>query len=436
MTPPVIGLIGIVILLILILLRVPIAYSMLIVGFTGFALLVKPDAAFSMVATEIFSNFSSYTLSVIPMFVWMGFIAYYSGVGTNLYALVYRFMGRLPGGLAIATQGACAIFGAICGSNTATAATMGAIALPEMKKYGYDDSLSTASVAAAGALGVLIPPSVIFIIYGVSTEQSIGKLFISGIIPGILLMLFYMATIYILVKRNPSLVAATDKPAKVQKRSILNSGLPEILLTFLISLGGLFAGYFTPTEAGAVGAGSILLITLLRRQLTWEGFKNSLRDTTRTSGMIMLLVAGAMVFGRFMAVSRLPFEMANWASNLNLPPVLIMIVVLIIYMILGCFIDALALILLTVPIFYPVVVDVLGYDPIWFGVIIVMVVAAGVITPPVGMNVFIIKGVAKDVPLETIFKGVWPFLLALMACIAVLIIFPQLATFLPNLVSG
>ena len=272
MTPPVIGLIGIVILLILILLRVPIAYSMLIVGFTGFALLVKPDAAFSMVATEIFSNFSSYTLSVIPMFVWMGLL-HIIRVGTNLYALVYRFMGRLPGGLAIATQGACAIFGAICGSNTATAATMGAIALPEMKKYGYDDSLSTASVAAAGALGVLIPPSVIFIIYGVSTEQSIGKLFISGIIPGILLILFYMATIYILVKRNPSLVAATDKPAKVQKRSILNSGLPEILLTFLISLGGLFAGYFTPTEAGAVGAGSILLITLLRRQLTWEGFK-------------------------------------------------------------------------------------------------------------------------------------------------------------------
>lgn len=435
MTPPVIGIIGVIVLLILILLRVPIAYSMLIVGFTGFAILVKPDAAFSMVATEIFSNFSSYTLSVIPMFVWMGFIAYYSGVGSNLYSLAYRFMGRLPGGLAIATQGACAVFGAICGSNTATAATMGAIALPEMKKYGYDDSLSTASVAAAGALGVLIPPSVIFIIYGVATEQSIGKLFISGIIPGILLMLFYMATIYILVKRNPSLAPVGQKE-EVQHNSILKSGLPEILLTFMISLGGLFAGYFTPTEAGAVGAGSILVITLLRRQLTWEGFKNSLKDTTRTSGMIMLLVAGAMVFGRFMAVSRLPFAMANWASNLNLPPVLILVVVLIIYVILGCFIDALALILLTVPIFYPVVVDVLGYDPIWFGVIIVMVVAAGVITPPVGMNVFIIKGVAKDVPLETIFKGVWPFLLALVACIAVLIIFPQLATFLPNLVSG
>jgi len=435
MTPPVIGIIGVAVLLILILLRVPIAYSMLIVGFTGFALLVRPEAAFSMVATEIFSNFSSYTLSVIPMFVWMGFIAYYSGVGTNLYSLVYRLIGRLPGGLAIATQGACAIFGAICGSNTATAATMGAIALPEMKKYGYDDSLSTASVAAAGALGVLIPPSVIFIIYGVATEQSIGKLFISGIIPGVLLMLFYMVTIYILVKRNPSLAPIGQKE-EVRHNSIFKSGLPEILLTFLISLGGLFAGYFTPTEAGAVGAGSILVITLLRKQLNWEGFKKSLRDTTRTSGMIMLLVTGAMVFGRFMAVSRLPFEMAKWASNLNLPPILIMVVILIIYVILGCFIDALALILLTVPIFYPVVVDVLGYDPIWFGVIIVMVVAAGVITPPVGMNVFIIKGVAKDVPLETIFKGVWPFLLALIACIAVLIAFPQLITFLPDLVSG
>jgi len=435
MTPPVAGIIGVIVLLVLILFKVPIAYAMLIVGFAGFALLVSPEAAFSMVATEIFSNFSSYTLSVIPMFVWMGFIAYYSGVGSNLYALAYRIMGRLPGGLAIATQGACAIFGAICGSNTATAATMGAIAIPEMKKYGYDDSLSTASVAAAGALGVLIPPSVIFIIYGVATEQSIGKLFISGIIPGILLMLFYMVTIFILVKRNPSLAPIGGKE-EAAKKSLLNSGLPEILLTFFISLGGLFAGYFTPTEAGAIGAGSILLITLLRRQLTWEGLKNSLRDTTRTSGMIMLLVAGAMVFGRFMAVSRLPFEMARWASGLNLPPVLIMAVILIIYMILGCFIDALAMILLTVPIFYPVVVDVLGFDPIWFGVIIVMVVAAGVITPPVGMNVFIIKGVARDVPLETIFRGVWPFLLALIACIAVLIAFPQLATFLPNLVSG
>ena len=435
MSAEIVGVIGIVVLRLLIVLRLPIAYSMRLVGFLGVSLVVSPAAALNMVSTELFSNFSSYTLCVIPMFVWMGFIAYYSGVGTGLYTLVYRLIGHRPGGLAIATQGACAIFGAICGSNTATAATMGAIALPEMRKYKYDDSLSTASVAAAGALGILIPPSVIFIVYGAATEQSIGKLFISGIIPGILLMVLYMLTIFILVKINPEIAPAGQKFTFKEKIQALKGGLFEIIITFIISIGGLFAGYFSATEAGAIGAGSILLITLLRRQLKWDGFIKSLKDTTRTSAMIMLLVAGAMVFGRFIAVSRLPFEMANWAANLNLPPFMIMAVILIIYLILGCFIDALALVLLTVPIFYPVVVEVLGYNPIWFGVIVVLVVAMGVITPPVGMNVFIIKGVAKDVPLETIFKGVWPFVIAIFVCIALLIIFPQLATFLPGLIS-
>lgn len=435
MTVEIVGIIGILLLLALIALRIPIAYSMLLVGFLGFSYLVSPQAALNMVTTELFSNFSSYTLSVIPMFVWMGFIAYYSGVGTGLYTLIYRLIGYRPGGLAIATQGACAIFGAICGSNTATAATMGAIALPEMRKYKYDDSLSTASVAAAGALGILIPPSVIFIVYGAATEQSIGKLFISGIIPGILLMVLYILTIFILVKINPEIAPAGQKFTFKEKVQALKGGLFEIIITFIISLGGLFAGYFSATEAGAIGAGSILLITLLRGQLKWDGFIKSLKDTTRTSAMIMLLVAGAMVFGRFIAVSRLPFEMANWAANLNLPPFMIMAVILIIYLILGCFIDALALVLLTVPIFYPVVTDVLGYNPIWFGVITVLVVAMGVITPPVGMNVFIIKGVVKDVPLETIFKGVWPFIIAIFACIALLIIFPQIATFLPNMLK-
>lgn len=435
MTVEIVGIIGILLLLALIALRIPIAYSMLLVGFLGFSYLVSPQAALNMVTTELFSNFSSYTLSVIPMFVWMGFIAYYSGVGTGLYTLIYRLIGYRPGGLAIATQGACAIFGAICGSNTATAATMGAIALPEMRKYKYDDSLSTASVAAAGALGILIPPSVIFIVYGAATEQSIGKLFISGIIPGILLMVLYILTIFILVKINPGIAPAGQKFTFKEKVQALKGGLFEIIITFIISLGGLFAGYFSATEAGAIGAGSILFITLLRRQLKWDGFIKSLKDTTRTSAMIMLLVAGAMVFGRFVAVSRLPFEMANWAANLNLPPFMIMAVILIIYLILGCFIDALALVLLTVPIFYPVVTDVLGYNPIWFGVITVLVVAMGVITPPVGMNVFIIKGVVKDVPLETIFKGVWPFIIAIFACIALLIIFPQIATFLPNMLK-
>jgi tripartite ATP-independent transporter DctM subunit len=433
MSQPLVGIIGILVFLVLLCFKMPIAYAMAIVGTLGFSYLVSPTAAFSMVATELYSTFSSYSLSVIPMFVWMGFLAYYSGIGTRLYQFTYKLVGHRPGGLAIATQAACAIFGAICGSNTATAATMGAIALPEMRKYRYNDSLSTASVAAGGALGVLIPPSVIFIVYGVSTEQSIGRLFVAGILPGILLMLLYMVTIKFLVSKNHNLAPAGPKATVSEKISALRDGVWEVVVIFCISLGGLFAGRFTPTEAGAIGCASILLVTLIKKRLSLEGFRKSLMDTTRTTAMIMLMVAGAIIFGRFMAVSRLPFELANLASNLELPPFMVMGFILLIYFLLGCFIDALALILLTIPIFYPVVVNVLGYDPIWFGVIVVMVVAMGVITPPVGMNVFIIKGVAGDVALEDIFRGVWPFLLALLVCLVILIAFPQLVTFLPDI---
>ena len=435
MSPEIIGLLGIVLFLVLIALKIPISFAMIFVGILGFSILVNPSAAFSMATVELYANFSSYSLSVIPMFIWMGFIAYYSGVGGSLYNFSYKMIGHKPGGLAIATQAACAMFGAICGSNTATAATMGAIALPEMRKYKYDSSLSSASIAAGGALGVLIPPSVIFIIYGISSEQSIGKLFLAGIIPGILLMLLYMITIYILVKRNPGLGPAGPKFGWKERIASLKDGLLEIIIVFLISIGGLFAGWFTPTEAGAVGACSILVITLIRKRISWDGFKNSLNDTVRTTAMIMLMVAGAIIFGRFIAVSRLPFALANWAANLALPPFGVITAILLIYLVLGCFIDALALILLTIPIFFPVAVQVLGYDPIWFGVIIVMVVAMGVITPPVGMNVYIIKGVAKDIPTETIFKGVWPFIIAICVCLAILIAFPQIVTFLPNLIA-
>lgn len=435
MSPELIGLIGVILFLLLIFLKIPIAYSMMAIGLVGFGLIVDFKAAFSMIATDVFGTFSSYSLSVIPMFVWMGFIAYYSSVGSNLYQFAYRLVGHRKGGLAIATQLACAIFGAICGSNTATAATMGAIALPEMRKYKYDDSLSSASVAAGGALGILIPPSVIFIVYGIQTEQSIGKLFLSGIFPGILLMLLYMLAIYLVVLKNPALGPASRKFTWKERFSSLQNGLIEVIFTFAVSLGGLFAGWFTPTEAGAVGTASILFITIVRKQLNWKGFKDSLLATIRTTAMIMLIVGGAVAFGRFIAVSRLPFAMATWASSLALPAVVVLGIILVIYLILGCVIDALAMILLTIPIFYPVVVGVLGYDPIWFGVIIVMVVALGVITPPVGMNVFIIKGVVKDLPVETIFKGVWPFVIALFVCIGLLILFPAIATFLPSIIK-
>jgi len=435
MNPLTIGLIGILTFLALLALRMPIATAMALVGFAGFSYMVSPSVAFNMVAKEVYSNFSSYSLSVIPMFVWMGFLAYYSGIGTRLYVFAYKLIGHYPGGLAIATQAACAVFGAICGSNTATAATMGAIALPEMKKYKYDTSMATASVAAGGVLGVLIPPSVIFIVYGMATEQSVGRLFIAGILPGILLMLLYMAAIYVLTSRNNALGPAGPKASWGERVESLRGGLGEVLIVFSISIGGLFAGWFTPTEAGAVGAAGVLAVSLLERSLNWEGFKKSLLDTTRTTAMIMFMVAGAVIFGRFMAISRVPFELANWAGALPLPPSAIMGIIMFIYLVLGCFIDALALVLLTIPIFYPVAVTTLGYDPIWFGVIIVLVVAMGVITPPVGMNVYIIKGIIPEVPLEVIFKGIWPFLIAIIICIAILMAIPQIATFLPGLIS-
>lgn len=436
MSPLAVGLIGILCFFLLIILRMPIAFAMALVGFVGFSYITSTSAAMTMVVREIYSSFSSYSLSVIAMFCWMGFLAYYSGIGTRLYTFAYKLIGHWRGGLAIATQFACGAFGAICGSNTATAATMGAIALPEMRKYKYDNSLATASVGSGGVLGVLIPPSVIFIVYGMATEQSIGRLFIAGILPGILLMALYQLTIMVLTRMNPALAPAGPRFSWKERLDSLKGGLGEVLVVFAISMGGLFAGWFTATEAGAVGAAGVLLVALIGRAINWDGFKNSLYDTTRTTAMIMLLIAGSVIFGRFMAVSRIPFELASWTASLDLPAFMVMAVILFIYLILGCFIDALAMILLTIPIFYPIAVDTLGYDPIWFGVIIVLVVAMGVITPPVGMNIYILKGVVPDIPLETMFKGVWPFLLAIIVCLVLIMIFPQIALFLPNLIAG
>jgi len=433
MSPFTIGVIGVVAFFVLLLFKNPVSFAMAIVGFLGFSALTSVSSALHMVTTELYNNFASYSLSVIPMFVWMGYLAYHSGIGTDLYNFAYKMIGHWPGGLAVATQLACGIFGAICGSNTATAATMGAIALPEMRKYKYDDSLSTSSIAAGGVLGMLIPPSVIFIVYGTATEQSIGKLFISGIIPGIMLMILFIAIILYKCTKNPALGPQGPKAGWKERVGALRKGLWETLAIFAISMGGLVLGWFTPTEAGAVGVGGVLLVSVLRKRMTWKKLISSLRDTTRTSAMIMLIIAGAMMFGRFMAISRLPFELANWTESLSLPPFAVMWIIVLIYLVLGTAIDGLAMILLTIPIFYPVVVDSLGYDPIWFGVIVVLVVALAEASPPVGMNVFIIKGIAKDISIETIFRGMWPFLICVLALITILIAFPSIATFLPDL---
>ncbi len=432
MTPTVIGMIGIAALFILIFIRMPVGFLMALIGFFGFAAIVSWDAALNLLAKDIFSVFGSYNLTVIPLFVLMGQIAFHSGISTRLFDTAYKFIGHLPGGLAIATIGACAAFSAICGSTNATAATMAAATLPEMKRYNYKPELATGVVAAGGSLGILIPPSVIFIIYGILTEQSIGKLFIAGILPGILLTILFILAILIWTTLRPDLGPKGPKsPWKEKIKSL--SGVMETLVIFIMVMGGLFGGIFTPTEAGGIGAFLTLMVAAVRRTIDWKGFVQALFETTRISCMIMVIVAGATVFGHFLAVSRIPYDIASWVASFDLPHALIMSFIILVYLIGGCFIDSLALIMLTIPIFYPVVVN-FGYDPIWFGVMIVLITQIGVITPPVGINVYVVSGVARDVPLNVIFKGVVPLLIAMIIATFLLIPFPQIALFLPGLI--
>ncbi|MEW5921117.1 MAG: TRAP transporter large permease [Bacillota bacterium] len=435
MTPIHVGLLSILVVLLFLFLRMPVAYVMLVVGMTGYSYLTNPKAMLSISSQTMYNTFASYSLIVVPLFVWMGYIAYYSGISSRIYDATYKVMGSLKAGLALATIGACTAFGAICGSTTATAATMSAVALPEMKRYDYDRSLSTATIAAAAILGVMIPPSVIFILYGIATGESINRLFAAGIFPGFVLMGLFMLVTYLKTMLNPALAPPGPKVSWKDKIIAVLGGGVEVIIIFVAVMGGLFFGLFTPTEAGGVGVFATMVVALVKRQLNWRGFVNSLNDSVRISSMIMFLVAAAAIYGRFLAITGLPGGLAAWAVELPLPPVAILVVILIIYLILGCFIDALALILLTIPIFYPVAMR-LGFDPIWFGVIIVLALGMGVITPPVGANVYVVAGVDRETPVMTIFKGVWPFLFAIFACIAILTIFPQIALYLPNLFFG
>ncbi len=431
MSPTLVGIIGLTALFLLIFSRMPVGFVMALVGFAGFGYVVSFDAAMNLIAKDIFDVFGSYNLTVIPLFILMGQIAFHAGISSRLFNVAYKFIGHWPGGMAIATIGACTGFSAICGSTNATAATMAAVTLPEMRKYHYKDSLATGVVAAGGSLGILIPPSVIFIIYGIMTEQSIGKLFMAGILPGLLLTSLFVLSIIIWTYFRPDLAPRGPKATLKEKLASL-SGLVETILLFILVMGGLFLGFFTPTEAGAVGAFGALIIAFLRRNISFSGFIQSLFETARISCMILVIVAGATIFGHFLAITRIPFDIANWVAGFNLPSPVIMGMIILVYLIGGCFIDALALIMLTVPIFYPVV-NSLGYNPMWFGVIIVLVTQIGVVTPPVGVNVYVVSGVTRDVPLHVIFKGVLPLLLALIVGTIIMIPFPQIALFLPSL---
>jgi len=428
-----IGLLGLILLFVLIFFRMPVGFAMIITGVAGFSAIVNPDAAFSMMTNNLVDIFGSYSLTVIPLFILMGQVAFHAGISSRLFKAAYKWIGHWPGGMAIASIGACAGFSAICGSTNATAATMAAVTIPEMKKYNYSDAISTGVVAAAGSLGILIPPSVIFIIYGILTEQSIGELFMAGVLPGIILTLLFSFVVVIWSILRPDSAPRGDK-ADMSERMRSLVGVGETIVLFILVMGGLFAGFFTPTEAGAVGAFGTIVLALIKRSITFNQLILSLMETTKISCMILTIVAGATILGRFLAITQIPFNIADWVGGLSLPSWAIISIIILIYMIGGCFIDALALIMLTVPIFYPVVTS-LGYSPVWFGVVIVLVTQIGVITPPVGINVYVVRSVATDVSLGTIFKGVLPLLAAIIIATFLLIVFPDIALYLPKIMS-
>jgi tripartite ATP-independent transporter DctM subunit len=433
MDPVNVGIIGIGLLVLLFLLRMPVAFAMAFVGFLGFSYLGSFKAGYKLLARDIFEQFSNFPLSAIPMFILMGSFAFASGIGKRLFDAAYTVLGNLRGGLTMATVVACGFFAAICGSTSATAATIGKIALPEMKRYKYDDTLATGCLASAGTLGILIPPSTIFLVYGIMTEQSIGKLFVAGIIPGIILTFLFVITVGLICWHNPT-AGPAGAPTTFKEKVKALTGIGEALILFGLVIGGLFFGWFTPTQAGGIGAAGALAIGLVRRQLSWKVFIESTKDGLRTSCMVLCVIAGATVFGHFMAVSTIPFILADWLGGLPIHPMAVMGVIVFIYLIGGCFMDAMALVVLTVPVIYPVVVR-LGFDPIWFGVIIVLVSEMGVITPPVGVNVYVIKGIAPEIPLETIFKGIFPFLIAILINTGILLAFPKIALILPGLIK-
>lgn len=429
-----VGIAGIVaLLLILFFLGIPVGFAMGIVGFFGFCYLVSFKAGLNMVSSVLWETFSKYGLTVIPLFIFMGQIAFHSGVNEKLYNAAYKWVGQIRGGIAMATIMACSAFAAICGSNAATAATMTTVALPQMNKYKYEPMLSTGAVACGSTLGVVIPPSVVLIVIGLSTEQSIAKLFYGGIGAGICLAILLMLTVYILCSIYPEWGPVGPKTRFMEKIRAL-TGTFEMAILFLLVMLGLYFGFFTPAEAGAAGSLFAIIISVAEGRLTWKGFVASVTDTLRISCMVIMIVAGAVMFGRFLTVTRIPYDIASWVIDLPVSNMVIMMIIFAIYIVGGAVMDALALLLITIPIFFPVAKQ-LGYDPIWFGVTITVVTTLGAVTPPVGATTYVVGGMAKDVPLEDVFKGVAFFLPAYIVCVLLLMVLPEIVTFFPSLIK-
>jgi len=427
-----IGLLGLFLLLAVFVTGVELGVGMAVIGLLGYCYVVSVKAGFSMLAQDVYDTFSTYGFTVIPVFILMGQLAFNGGIAKRLYASAYRLVGHIPGGLAMATVFGAAAFGSVTGATTAAAATFSGVGIPEMDRYRYSRVLSTGVVASAGCLGCLIPPSVPLIVYGIITEQSIGKLFLASIIPGLLSALCFLLIIYGWARMKPSLAPRGEKSSWKERMTSLK-GITGVLIIFIVVMGGLLQGFFTPTEAGSVGAFAVAILALMSRDMNFGGLTKSLREALRTAAMVLLLIAGSTVFGHFITVTKIPMIAADWIANLPLHPHLIIIIIGLIYLIGGSFIDDLAFMILATPIFYPVAAK-LGYDLIWFGIFVQLTIMIGVIIPPVAINVFVVKNITKE-SFATIYRGVTPFLLGLVFVIFLLFLVPQLALFIPSFLS-
>ena len=425
-----VAVIGFIVLFALMLLRVPVGMAMGLVGVTGFGYLVGSGPALKLIGQTSMRTVTDYTFGVIPMFLLMGAFVSASGISSELFRAANTFVGHRKGGLGVATIAACAGFAAISGSSVATAATFSSVAYPEMRRYGYPQSFATGVIAAGGTLGAMLPPSTVLAVYGIITQQDIGKLFVAGILPGLLAISMHMATIGVIGAVRPGFLPAGPKSEWPERLAGLRDVWAPLLL-FVFVVGGLYGGIFTPTEAGGVGAGGAFLLGVARGRLSRVEIRASLLQATRTAAAVFTVLIGALLFGYFLTVTQVPQKVTEFMTGLGLGPYGVLALIMLMYLVLGCLMDAMAMIILTVPIIFPVVTS-LGFDPIWFGVIIVMTVELGLIHPPVGMNVFVIKSVVKDVKFSTIFKGVIPFIIADMLRLVILIALPIIATYLPS----
>jgi C4-dicarboxylate transporter DctM subunit len=429
----VISLIGFAVLLLLAFTRMPLGVALGVVGMVGFSELSSFRAALSNAARLVIDSGQNYGLSVLPMFILMGLLVERGGMAKELYRAAYVFLGHRRGGLAMSTIVACGMFSAICGSSLATAATMSKVSMPEMRRYKYHDSLATASIAAGGTLGILIPPSVILVIYGLMTEQSVGKLFIAGVLPGLLGVLFYLLAVVFIVSRNPTLGPAGDR-TRWRDRLLALKDVWTTLGLFIFVIGGIYLGLFTPTEAAGMGAAGALLIAWRRGALKNGALLEVLRETGLTTAKLFLVLFGALIFSNFVNRAGLPAGLVGIVNSFDLSPIGVIFMILLIYLVLGCVFESLSMILLTVPIFAPLVAS-LGFDLIWFGILVVVVTEISLITPPIGLNVFVLKGVLKDVSVKTIFRGVTPFWIADIGRLFVLTMVPGIALVLPSMMS-